>query len=84
MRFCLMRVVRMGLAMVAASVQVMHRNMAMRTAMRLHQAMARRRGRRRTTMVMLHHNGCYYLHHYLSISLRGSHCCQTGYCNNDM
>ena len=79
-----MRVVRMGLAVVAASVGIMHRNMTMRTAMRLHLMMTGRRGRRRATMVTLHHNGSYYLHHDLSISLRGSHRYQTGYCNNDM
>ena len=85
LRVVVMMVVRRGAAMHTNQMRhtaVIH-DTAMRTT-RLHQAVARWGRRRRNAMVMLHHNGCNYLHHYLSISLRGSHCCQAGYCHYHM
>ena len=86
-RLCVVMVVMMRGRAAMHTNQMRHTALIHDTAMRttrLHQAVARWGRRRRNAMVMLHHNGCNYLHHYLSISLRGSHCCQAGYCHYHM
>lgn len=66
--------------------QVRHTAVIHDTAMRatrLHQAVARRWRRRRHNHAgrMSDYCRCIDMHHYLSISLRGSYCCQAGYCH---